>query len=60
MWILTLKKEKIAANDFDKKFFKKMINSVYEETMESLRKRINVRLANNARDFKIHWQTDLY
>ena len=41
-------------------FFKKMINSVYEETMESLRKRINVRLANNARDFKIHWQTDLY
>ena len=60
MWILTLKKEKIAANDFDKIFFKKMINSVYEETMESLRKRINVRLGNNARDFKIHWQTDLY
>ena len=28
-----------------------MINSVYEKTMENLRKRINVWLANNEKDF---------
>ena len=28
-----------------------MINSVYGETMENLRKRINVRLINNEKDF---------
>ena len=39
------------ANDFEKNFFKLMINSVYEKTMENLRKRINVRLINNAEDF---------
>ena len=40
-----------AANDFKKDFFKLMINSVYGKTMENLRKRINVRLVNNAKDF---------
>ena len=44
-------KRKNAANDFDKDFFKKMINSVYGKTMKNLRKRINVRLVNNAGDF---------
>ena len=39
-----------AANDFEKDFFKLMINSVYGKTMENLRKRINVRLINNAKD----------
>ena len=29
-----------------------MINSVYGKTMENLGKRINVRLVNNARDYK--------
>ena len=40
-----------AANDFEKDFFRLMINSVYGKTMENLRKRINVRLINNAEDF---------
>ena len=40
-----------AANDLEKDFLKLMINSVYEKTMEILRKRINVRLINNAEDF---------
>ena len=38
------KKRMNAANDFEKGFFKLMINSVYGKTMENLRKRINVRL----------------
>ena len=45
------KKRMNAANDFEKDFFKLMINSVYEKTMANLRKRINVRLVNNAKDF---------
>ena len=40
-----------AANDFEKDFFKSMINSVYGKTMENLQKRNNVRLVNNAKDF---------
>ena len=40
-----------AAHDFEKDFFKLMINSVYGKTMANLRKRINMRLANNEKDF---------
>ena len=40
-----------AANHFKKDFFKLMINSVYGKTMETLRKKINVRLVINAEDF---------
>ena len=32
-------------------FLKLMINSFYGKTMENLRKRINVRLVNNEKDF---------
>ena len=40
-----------ATNDFEKDFFKLMINSVYGETMENFRKRINVRFVNNKKEF---------
>ena len=40
-------KRKNAANDFEKDFFKLIINSVYGKTMENLQKRINVPLVNN-------------
>ena len=39
------------ANDFEKDFFKLMIDSVYEKAMENLRKIINVRLVNNEKGF---------
>ena len=44
----TEKKKKNAANDIEKDFLKLIINSVYGKTMENLRKRIKVRLINNA------------
>ena len=44
-------KRKTATNDFDKDFLKLMISSVYGKTIDNLRKRINVRLVNNAKDF---------
>ena len=40
-----------AVNSFAKDFFKMMINSAYDKTKENLRKRINVRLVNNEKDF---------
>ena len=45
------KKRMCATNDFEKDFFKLMINSVYGKTMENLRKRVNVRFVNNRKDF---------
>ena len=36
-----------------KSLFKLMNNSAYGKTMENLRKRINVRLANNAKDLNM-------
>ena len=46
-----IKKRKNTANSFEKNYFILMINSVYGKTMENLRKRINVRLVNNEKDF---------
>ena len=45
-----IEKRKTGANDFEKKNFKLIINSVYGKTMESLTKRINVRLITNEKD----------
>ena len=48
-----------ATNDFEKDFFKLMINSVYGKTMGNLRKRINVRFVNNKKDFLKYTVLDL-
>ena len=37
-----------------KDFFRLMINSAYSKTMEKLRKRINVRLVHNEKDYLKH------
>ena len=37
--------------DFERDFFKLMVNSGYGKTMENLRKRINVRLVTDEKDF---------
>ena len=44
-------KRKNVANNFEKDFFKLIINSVYGRTV-FMRKRINVRLVNNNKDYK--------
>ena len=49
-----------ATNDFEKDFFKLMINSVYGKTIENLRKRINVRLVNNKKDFLKYTNSSTY
>ena len=53
-------KRKNGNNDFEKDFFKLMINSVYRKTMENLRKTINVRLVNNEKDFLKHASRPTY
>ena len=45
-----IQKRKHAANGFEKYFW--MNNSIFGKTMENLRKIMNVRLVNNARDHK--------
>ena len=54
------KKRMNAANDIEKDFFKLMINSVYRKTMENFRKRINVRLVNNEKDFSKYTSRPTY
>jgi len=45
-------KRKAATSDFDKDFFKLMLNSVYGKSMESMRKRVNVELVNDEKRIK--------
>ena len=44
-------KRKNAGHIFAKDLFKLMINSAYGKTMKNMRKRINARLVNNAKDY---------
>ena len=46
------KKRKNAVNSFQKSFFKLVINSIHGKTTENLKKRMNVKLVNNAKDCK--------
>ena len=39
-----------ATNDADKNFFKLMINSVYDKTIENMKKRIKIRIVTNKKD----------
>ena len=44
-------KRKNAASNFEAAFFKLMVNSIFGKTMENLRKIINIKLINNAKDY---------
>ena len=46
--------KKNAANSFEKDFSKLMINCIYGKAKENLRKIINARLVNNAKDYRIY------
>ena len=45
------KKRKEAANEVDKNQFKQLNNPVYGKAMENMRKRIEIRIVKNAKDF---------
>ena len=44
-------KRKVSTNESDKNFFKLMNHSVYDKTIENLRKRIKIRVVKNSQDF---------
>ena len=43
-------KQKAATNDFEKDFFKLMINAVYGKSLENVRKRVDFRLVSQERE----------
>ena len=40
-----------AKNSFERGFFKLLVNSIYGKFMENIRKRINIKLINNSKDY---------
>ena len=48
---LNTNKRKNSANNFEAIYFKLMMNSISVKAMENLRKRISVKLVNNAKDY---------
>ena len=48
---LNTEKIKNAVSEFEKNFFKLLINCVYGKNMENIRKIISVRLINNSKDY---------
>ena len=46
-----IQKRKEATNEADKTLFKLLNNAVYGETMETIRKRIEIRITKNEKDF---------
>ena len=45
------RKRKTAVSEFEKHFFKLLINCIYGKSMENIRKRISVKLINNSKDY---------
>ena len=44
-------KRKNAVSEFEKNFFKLLINCIYGKSMENIRKRISLKLINNSKDY---------
>ena len=44
-------KRKRSTDEFNKSFFKMLLNCIYGKSMESIRKRICVKLINNSKDY---------
>ena len=49
--LFNTKKRMNAANEFENTFLKLIINSVYGKTMENVKKRVNVKVINNKKDY---------
>ena len=45
------KKRQESTDEFNKSFFKLLINCIYRKSMENIRKRISVKLINNSKDY---------
>ena len=48
---LNTEKRMNAKNSFERGFFNVLVNSIYGKCMENIRKRINVKLVNNSKDY---------